>query len=137
MDDVWRLCDLVRETGFSIHMYFKHGYSERIYENALASRLRKRGIDVAQQVPIHVYDEDGTDVGNYVADLVVASCLLIELKAAKAIAPEHESQLLGYLRATRIEHGMLLTFGSARFQVRKFAMTEAGRTSGAHPPKDS
>ena len=60
MDDIMKLCDVVRETGFAIHRYHKHGHLEKVYENALAHRLRKLGLDVKQQYPVKVYDEDGT-----------------------------------------------------------------------------
>jgi PD-(D/E)XK nuclease superfamily len=60
MEDIMKLCDVVRETGFAIHRYHKHGHLEKVYENALAHRLRKLGLDVKQQYPLKVYDEDGT-----------------------------------------------------------------------------
>jgi GxxExxY protein len=56
----FQLCDIVRETAFAIHRYHGPGHVEKIYENALVNRLRKRGLKVEQQVPIQVYDEDGT-----------------------------------------------------------------------------
>ena len=60
MEDIMKLCDVVRERGFAIHRYHKHGHLEKVYENALAHRLRKLGLDVKQQYPLKVYDEDGT-----------------------------------------------------------------------------
>ena len=54
------LCDIVRETSFAIHQYHRFGHLEKIYENALANRLRKMGLKVLQQHPLSVYDEDGT-----------------------------------------------------------------------------
>ena len=60
MEDIIKLCDVVRETGIAIHRCHKHGHLEKVYENALAHRLRKLGLDVKQQCPLKVYDEDGT-----------------------------------------------------------------------------
>ncbi|MEJ0001234.1 MAG: GxxExxY protein [Verrucomicrobiota bacterium] len=111
---------MVRETGYAIHVYLGSGHLEKVYENALAHRLRKQGFMIQQQHPIKVLDEDGTILGDYVADLFVESLIMVELKAAKAIADEHIAQLLGYLRATRVEHGLLLNFGARKFQIRKF-----------------
>ena len=71
MEDIMQLCDVVRETGFAIHRYHKHGHLEKVYENALAHRLRKLGLDVKQQYPLKVYDEDGTLIGDYSADVLV------------------------------------------------------------------
>jgi GxxExxY protein len=59
-------------------------------------------------------------IGDYYADLLVEGVLIVELKAAKTLAPEHEAQILGYLKAARIAHGMLINFGAYRFAIRKF-----------------
>jgi GxxExxY protein len=119
------LCDIVRETSFAIHRYHRHGHLEKIYENALASRLRKRGVKVITQHPLTVVDEDGTILGDYYADLFIEDRLIVELKAVRAIADEHVAQLLGYLRSSRIETGLLLNFGSPVFQVKKYLMTHS------------
>ena len=124
MRDIKELCDRVRETAFAIHVYHAHGHLEKVYENALAHRLRKAGFDVRQQHPIDVYDEDGTLIGEYFADLLVEGRLIVELKAAKTIAPEHEAQILGYLKSSRLEHGLLINFGSYKFQIRKYIWNE-------------
>ena len=107
-----------------LHVYLGHGHLEKVYENGLASRLRQKGLDVKQQHPIKVYDEDGTLIGEYFADLLINDVLLVELKAVRTIAPEHEAQIIGYLKATRIEHGLLINFGSYKFQIQKFIWTE-------------
>lgn len=117
------LCDLVRETSFAIHCYHRHGHLEKIYENALAHRLRRRGVQVEQQRRLTVFDEDGTPLGDFLADLVVDDRLVVELKAVRAVADEHVAQLLGYLRSSRIETGLLLNFGAPRLYVKKFLMT--------------
>jgi GxxExxY protein len=124
MQDIMQLCDTVRETAFAIHCYHKHGHLEKVYENALAHRLRKAGLDVKQQHPLTVYDEDGTVIGEYFADLLVDSRLIVELKAARALAEENVAQVLGYLRAARIEHGLLMNFGARRFEIRKYALSQ-------------
>ena len=125
MKDIKALCDQVRQTAFDIHAYHGHGHLEKVYENALAHRLRKAGLDVGQQHPIKVHDEDGTLIGDYLADLLVEGTLIVELKTAKALAPEHEAQVLGYLKSSRLEHALLINFGSYRFDIRKFAWNES------------
>jgi GxxExxY protein len=124
MSDVKMLCDQVRQTAYDIHVFHGHGHLEKVYENALAHRLDKTGLDVRQQHPIEVYDEDGTLIGDYLADLLVEKDLIVELKTAKALAPEHEAQILGYLKASRIAHGLLINFGSYRFEIRKFIWSQ-------------
>ena len=80
------------------------------------------GVD--QQSPITVKDEDGTIVGEYFADLLVEEKLIVEIKATKSLSGEHEAQLLGYLKSTRIEHGLLINFGSFRFQIKKYVLSQ-------------
>ena len=123
-DEIMRLCDIVRQTGFDLRKYHGSGHLEKIYENGLAHRLRKQGIRVEQQAPITVLDEDGTPLGDYFADLLIEGVLIIELKACKAIADEHIAQILGYLRATRIEHGLLINLGAAKYEIKKYVLSD-------------
>ncbi|MBI4662317.1 MAG: GxxExxY protein [Verrucomicrobia bacterium] len=129
MKTINELCDIVRQTSFDIHVYHGHGHLEKVYENALVHRLRKIGLDVKQQHPITVLDEDGTVIGEYHADLVVENRLLVELKAVRAMADEHVAQLLGYLKSTRLEHGLLINFGSYKFQIKKYVLSLHSQTS--------
>ncbi len=116
------LCDTVRQTAFELHVYLKNGHLEKVYENGLAHRLRKLSLAVECQKPLQVRDEDGTVLGDYFADLFVQDCLIVELKAVKAITPEHIAQTLGYLRASRQRDAMIINFGSQRLQVKKLIL---------------
>jgi GxxExxY protein len=118
------LCDIVRETSFAIHCYLRNGHLEKVYENALAHRVRKLGLTVEQQHPLKVYDEDHTVIGDYFADLFIEGCLIVELKAVRGIDNEHIAQILGYLRSSRIETGLLINFGATKLYVKKFLMTD-------------
>ncbi len=119
------LCDIVRETSFAIHKYHRNGHLEKIYENALVRRLRKQGVRVEQQHPLTVYDEDGTILGEYFADLFIEDCLIVELKAVRGTTDEHVAQLLGYLRSSRVETGLLINFGATKLHVKKYLMSMA------------
>jgi GxxExxY protein len=123
INEINELCDFVRETAFAIHRYHRHGHLEKVYENALAHRLKKAGLDVQQQYPLKVLDEDGTSIGEYFADLIVGTTLIVELKACRTLVAEHVAQMLGYLRSAKKEHGLLMNFGGYRFQIRKYAMS--------------
>ena len=122
--EIMSLCDQIRETAYAVHAYHGNGYLEKVYENALVNRLRKAGLTVAQQHPMIVHDEDGTEIGEYFADILVNGVLVVELKACKALSGEHQSQLLHYLKATRTDHGLLINFGSYKFEIMKFVRTE-------------
>lgn len=115
-----RVCDRIRQVAYDLHVYLGVGFLEKVYENGLAHRLEKAGMDVRTQVPIRVADEDGFVIGDYVADLLVDG-VLVELKAVSALSPAHVAQLLNYLKATGIRHGLLVNFGSEKFQCRKLA----------------
>ena len=118
--DIFTLCRIVRETSLEVHKYLRNGHREQIYENALAHRLRKRGISVEQQQEVRVFDEDGTCLGHLRADLLIENTLICEIKGVRALVDEHTAQLLGYLRASRIEHGLLINFGGPRLEIKKF-----------------
>jgi GxxExxY protein len=103
---------------YRVHTKLGFGFLERVYENSLAIELKKINLDVEQQVPIKVY-YDGTVVGSYIADIVVNDLIILGLKAGEAISPEHEAQLLNYLKATEFEVGYILNFGKKATFSRK------------------
>lgn len=123
--NVFELCDIVRETGYAIHQFLRSGHLEKVYENAMLHRLRKQGLQIVHQHPLAVYDEDGTVLGEFFADLFIENMLIVELKAVRHIADEHVAQLLGYLRSSRIEHGLLMNFGAKHFYIKKYILNDA------------
>ena len=81
-----------------------------MYENALVIELHKAGLKALPQAPIRVH-YDQQIVGEYFIDILIESCVIVEIKAAKTISEEHQAQLLNYLKASRVEVGLLLNFG--------------------------
>jgi GxxExxY protein len=128
MQDIMKLCDVVRQTGFELHRYLGGGMLEKVYENGMAHRLRKLGLKVDQQFPLRIFDEDGTILGEYAADLLIEGRLIAEIKAVRSIADEHVAQILGYLRASRTEHGLLINFGAVKYQIKKYIWTIEGHS---------
>ena len=104
------LTDIILNAFYKVHRKLGYGFNEKVYENSLAIELRKAGLQVAQQAEIEVFYE-GESVGTYFADVIVNDIVMLELKATKQLAEEHEAQLLNYLKATRVEVGLLLNFG--------------------------
>ncbi len=123
-DYIFGVCDQVRESSFALHKFLRHGHKEKIYENGLAHRLKLQGIAVQQQPSLSVFDEDHTLLGTLDIDLLVADELIVELKAVKTLLSEHVAQLLGYLRASRKEHGLLINFGAPILQIKKYALSQ-------------
>jgi GxxExxY protein len=94
------------------------GFLEKVYENALAHELRKRGLSVLQQYLIDI-EYDGIVVGQYVADLLVDDTVLVEIKAIKCFDEIHTAQCLNYLKATRKSVCLLVNFGQPRVEVKR------------------
>ena len=113
-------CDAIRQIAYELHVYLETGYLEKVYENGLAHRLSKAGFNVQTQVPIKVCDEDGYVIGDYIVDMLVDG-IVIELKAVSALQNAHIAQTINYLSAMKIDYGMLINFGSPKFESRKLA----------------
>ena len=94
------------------------GFLEKVYENALAIELEKAGVSFSRQVPIPVRYE-GRLVGDFVADIVVAESVLVELKAVKALEEAHFAQCMNYLKATGMPLCLLVNFGTPHVHVRR------------------
>ncbi|MFK7936812.1 MAG: GxxExxY protein [Saprospiraceae bacterium] len=112
------------------HVYntLGYGFLESVYEKALAIRLRKIGIkNTIQQLPIQVYFE-GEQVGDFRADLAVNDVVIIELKAVKEMHEKHEVQLVNYLKATKIEVGLVINFGE-EIQIKRRVFTNEHKSS--------
>lgn len=100
---------------YEVYNTLGYGFLERVYQNALYIELLSRGFKCEAQLK-------GKEVGVYYADIVVNDCIILELKANENLCPEHEAQLLNYLKSTEIEIGLLLNFGE-RPQVRRKIFT--------------
>ena len=96
---------------FTVYNTLGYGFLEKVYENALVEELSLRGLNVKAQVPVNVFYKNKC-VGNYFCDLLVDDKVIVELKAAKKLMPDHEAQLLNYLKATKVDVGLLLNFGT-------------------------
>ena len=95
---------------YKVYNTLGYGFLEKVYENAMMIEFRKELVSAVAQSPIKViYEED--IVGEYYADILVDDKVIVEIKATRTLALEHEAQLLNYLKATDIEVGLLLNFG--------------------------
>jgi GxxExxY protein len=103
---------------FAVYNQLGYGFLEKVYGNATAHEATKLGLHVVPQKEILVY-YDGIVVGEYFADLLVNGLVIVEIKAVRKLLPEHEAQLLNYLKATPIEVGLLLNFGPKAEYQRK------------------
>jgi len=95
------------------------GFLESVYQKALLIALMEAGLKAESQTPLRVIFH-GQLVGEFFPDIIVEDSVLLELKAVKALAPEHLAQVMNYLKATSIEVGFLVNFGSPRLEYRRF-----------------
>ena len=105
---------------YTIYNELGYGFLENVYQKSFAVLLREHGLNYHAQMPMKILYH-GVDVGEYFADLVVDSAVLVELKAVNALESAHEKQVLNYLKATNLEVGLLLNFGP-RPQVRRLIL---------------
>jgi GxxExxY protein len=99
------------------------GFLESVYEKALLLALREEGLDGVAQHPVKVMFR-GVCVGDFYADIFVEKKVIVELKAVKTIAPEHEAQVINYLNATGIEVGLLINFGNPKLEYRRLTRSK-------------
>ena len=104
------ISDQILKSFYKVYNTLGYGFLEKVYENALFLELSFLGLTCTKQYPIQVFYSEH-NVGMYYADIIVENKIILELKAVKTLCSEHEYQLINYLRATRIEVGLLLNFG--------------------------
>ena len=112
------LTGIVIGCAMEVHKTLGPGYLESVYENALAVELCAHGMQFQRQVPISVTYKNHA-VGNFMADLVIENCLIIELKATQNLHDRHGIQLVNYLTATGIDNGLLLNFGVDSLEIKR------------------
>jgi GxxExxY protein len=105
------LTDRIIGIFYDVYNELGYGFLESVYEESLLIALREAGLAVDRQVPVPVWFRNHK-VGDFRADLLVESCVLLELKSARILESAHEAQLLHYLKSTEVEIGLLLNFGS-------------------------
>lgn len=101
-----------------VHSVLGPGFTEAVYQNALALGMALEGIPFEREVRLDVRYRKEV-VGQYRVDLLVAGVLILELKAVQAILPEYQIQVVNYLAATGLEHALLLNFGTRSLQIKR------------------
>lgn len=116
--DLNTITEKVIGCAYTVSNTLGHGFLEKVYENALVHELTKNNLHVQQQHPFEVR-YDGTVVGQFVADLLINECVLVELKAVKQFDDIHMAQCINYLRATNLSICLLLNFGKPRVEIKR------------------
>jgi len=95
------------------------GFLESVYQNALMIALQGKCLKAEREHALSVHFR-GQLVGQFSADLLVEEHVILELKAVSALNENHKAQIINYLKATGIEVGMLVNFGSPKLEYRRF-----------------
>ncbi|MEZ6055526.1 MAG: GxxExxY protein [Planctomycetaceae bacterium] len=120
-DELNAVTERIIGCAFQVSNTLGSGFLEKVYENALAIELRKSGLVSQQQAPIKVL-YDGTVVGEFIADILVADAVIVELKAAKEFNDLFTAQCLNYLKATGLPICLLLNFGKPRVEIKRYRL---------------
>ena len=125
--DIRLVTEKIIGCAYKVHNSLGSGFLEKVYENAIVIELRDgEKLDVRTQHPISVFYR-GQIIREYFADLLVEENVLVEIKAVIQIHKEHEAQLVHYLTATKLDHGLLINFGPSvevRHKYRTYSKKE-------------
>jgi len=112
------ISEQVISCAFEVSNTLGAGFIEKVYENALCVELKRAGIPYCRQQRYEVRYKN-ENIGNYIADIVIADKLLLELKALSALNKEHEAQVMNYLKASGLRVGLLINFGTSRIGMKR------------------
>jgi GxxExxY protein len=118
--DLNRVTETVIGCAFKVSNTLGIGFLERVYENALVHELQKTPLLVEPQKILQVF-YDGVIVGNFRADLLIEKSVIIELKAVTALDSTHFAQCMNYLKATNLNLGLLINFGTPKIEIKRIA----------------
>lgn len=116
------LTGAILKAAFEVANTLGHGFLESVYQRALAHELEIVGLSVAREVRFKVAYK-GLDIGTYIADMVVANGVIVELKSMEGpISVPQVAQCLNYLRASGIRKGLLINFGRSQVEYRRVVL---------------
>lgn len=116
--EIEELIKTIIQCAYNVRIHLSAGFLESVYQKALMIELQEKGIHAEVEKPIDVYYKDKI-VGDFRADIIVEDLIILELKAVQQLMPIHKTQLVNYLTATHIDHGLLINFGSERIQIKR------------------
>src|SRR3990167_1194440 len=122
--DMYKEVDLTKKiigVAMRVHNKIGPGFPEKIYHQAMIIALDKEGLGIESEKEIDILYED-TYVGTFRLDLIINNKVVIELKAVSGEIPRvFQTQTISYLKASKIEIGLLINFGNERLEVKRLA----------------
>ena len=123
-----KLTEQIIRAAISVHSALGPGFLESIYHNALVLELKRLGLRCEKEVSIAVLYREA-EVGSHRLDILVERRIVVELKVVKALDPVHFAVVRSYLRATGLEHGLLLNFAKTMLEIRRVSAAKKLRYS--------
>lgn len=108
---------------FEVYNNLGPGFLESVYQEALSNEFSENGIPFFEQWGIDVFYKDKPLKKKFFADFICFNEIIIEIKAVERVAPEHEAQLINYLKARKKPLGLLVNFGAPKLYMKRFANT--------------
>lgn len=102
-----------------VHGALGPGFLEPVYQEALEAEFILRGIPYQREVELPIFYKGAKLRCTYRADFICYSDIIVELKALRKISGIETAQLLNYLKATAMRHGLLMNFGAPSFQMKR------------------
>jgi GxxExxY protein len=112
------LTQKILEACFEVSNELGAGFLESVYQNALLIALQQKELKAQSQFPLTVIFREQV-VGKFYADVLVEDKVIIELKAVAALVPEHQAQVINYLKATGIDVGLLVNLGRPKIEYKR------------------
>lgn len=109
---------------FEVHRTLGMGFTEIIYQRALAYEFQKAQLEFLKEVELDIFYKDLQEpIGKRRADFVVENRILVEIKALSQLENSHTTQVLNYLRAFRLEVGLLINFGEKSLTFKRLVLS--------------
>lgn len=109
---------------FEVHKFLGNGFQEVIYQRALAYEMKLAGLEYAREIEQDIYYKNLEEpIGTRRADFVVEGKVLVELKAITQLEDVHLAQALNYLKAYRLEIGLLINFGAKSLEFKRLILS--------------
>ncbi len=112
-------------SSFEVHKFLGNGFQEVIYQRALAYEMSETGLEFAREIEQDIFYKNlEKPIGTRRADFVVEGKVLVELKAVIRLEDVHLAQALNYLKAYKLEIGLLINFGSKSLEFKRLILSQ-------------
>ena len=125
-------------SSFEVHKFLGNGFQEVIYQRALAWEMKKAGLEFGREIELEIFYKDLPEpIGTRRADFVVEGKVLVELKALVKLEDVHLAQALNYLKAYRLDVGLLINFGAKSLEFKRLVLSQNQRNPVIQKISDS